>query len=111
MKCPNCKCIVPSNVSHCNYCGYEIIADKIETMKVIGLNGDDFYDENFINYTNNNYGYFNTPWEIYGNVKANQKKRRRKSERPTIDGDVMFISIMVGLTCIGIILSLLLLVV
>ena len=34
MKCPNCRCIVPNNVSRCTYCGYDFMSGSAKTLTI-----------------------------------------------------------------------------
>lgn len=121
MKCPNCRCIVPGNMNYCSYCGYEFSTGSAKTLTVEesyydSLYYDDYYYDNYTDCFYNSIGYYNNSFDRYGEYLISEdNKRRRKNYLDRgisgIDGDVMFISIMVGLICLGIILSLLLLIV
>ena len=41
MKCPNCRCIVPNNVSRCTYCGYDFMSGSAKTLT--NNYADEFY--------------------------------------------------------------------
>ncbi len=34
MKCPNCRCVVPNNLSHCSYCGTKLYEGSEPTLTV-----------------------------------------------------------------------------
>ena len=56
MKCPNCRCIVPNNVSRCTYCGYDFMSGSAKTLTIeeaykfktydYDYNCDNYADEN-----------------------------------------------------------------
>lgn len=115
MKCPNCRCIVPGNMYYCSYCGYEFSTGSAKTLTVEEAYDDSYYYDYYTDY-NSSMGYYNNAFDGYGEYlmrEGNRQINKNYLDRGTsgIDGDVMFISIMVGMTCLGIILSLLLLIV
>lgn len=55
MKCPNCRCVVPGNLTICSYCGYDFSADITKTVSVEKLveNSADYYSR--MDYMNREY--------------------------------------------------------
>lgn len=43
MKCPNCRCIVPSTMEYCSYCGYRFDDGSAYTIPVIEAYRDRLY--------------------------------------------------------------------
>lgn len=117
MKCPNCRCVVPGNAETCNYCGYEFLSDFTETSYTEGTYYDRFYEDSYreLPYNNTNFYNNNIPVNTYAQSFYTTKKKRRKMRKDRdsrgMNGDTFFISTMVGMSCIAIVLSLLLLII
>ena len=115
MKCPNCRCVVPGNVDYCSYCGYEFSSGAAETLSIEEAMCDKFYDSDYRDFTfNGTNSYNNMPISNYSQafmMNGNKRKKANKNRSREIIGDVFFITTMVGMVCLGIVLSLLLLVI
>lgn len=51
MKCPNCRCIVPNNVSRCTYCGYDFMSGEARTLTIEEAYAFRAYDYNYGDYS------------------------------------------------------------
>lgn len=111
MKCPNCRCIIPSTLEVCSYCGYELVAGCMNTYKVDGYsnnsrNNTSYYD-NY--YADDSYygdgGYF--PQEDYtcdNNGYYRKKLSFAQSILDKINGDKLLLLLFVGMTYLEILL-------
>ncbi len=117
MKCPNCRCVVPGNTDSCSYCGYEFSSGSAETLSIEEAYYDKFYEGDYRDFPFNSTNYYNNmPVSCYSQsfqVKKKKKGRKARKDRDSrgMSGDVFFITTMVGMSCLAIILSLLLLVI
>lgn len=67
MKCPNCRCIVASNLYVCNYCGYEFSTGSAKTLTVEQAREDRLYYDAFRSYST----YQNFPYNSAFNDDCN----------------------------------------
>lgn len=77
MKCPNCRCIVPNNVSRCTYCGYDFMSGSAKTLTIeeaYKFKTYD-YDYNCDNYADEFYAY-----DDYYNCESYKQKMRLRTD-------------------------------
>ena len=90
MKCPNCRCIVPNNVSRCTYRGYDFMSGSAKTLTIeeaYKFKTYD-YDYNCDNYADEFYAY-----DDYYNCENYKTENASAYRRETDDNSpIMLIS-------------------
>ena len=103
MKCPNCRCIVPNNVSRCTYCGYDFMSGSAKTLTIeeaYKFKTYD-YDYNCDNYADEFYAY-----DDYYNCENYKTENASAYRRETDDNSpIMLISALMLLVATLLLLS------
>lgn len=86
MKCPNCRCIVPNNVSRCTYCGYDFMSGSARTLTIEEAYNFKTYDYDYIydNYAEESYAY-----DDYYNCKNDKTENVFVYSQETNDSSLM----------------------
>lgn len=119
MKCPNCRCIIPSTLEVCSYCGYEIVAGCKNTYKVDDYSNNGRYSTSYYdNYyaTDTYYGYggyypqedysYDQQYDYSYNNNGYYREKRSFAQRilDKINGDKLLLLLFVGMTYLEILL-------
>ena len=102
MKCPNCRCIVPNNVSRCTYCGYDFMSGSAKTLTIeeaYKFKTYD-YDYNCDDYADEFYAYDDYNCENYKTENASAYRRETDDNSP-----IMLISALMLLAATLLLLS------